>query len=396
MQYLSAAIQGLQGWIQNDPWIEPEDQDIFPAFITITAAVTGVVAFIFCYYTRKTVYPGDWSPAHLQEVKAQLRQQHELTPFQTLDGLEFSKDREDNFFSCSEERVRLLHQMSIEVLSPSKIKRYHKEIQEIAHEIIESFIENGQNQRSKNLRSCMRKYVFTVFQRLFSGSDYLGYREDVLSDTENLLKYKSKPFRSETFIGYMYNKPESFTPSQIRRTLMSLLVAMNASTANVIIATLNVWAKLPKHVQKLRSIDDPMLFQHEMTKQILESMRYEPPPGTLGQRGGINLSGFIGNPAIVGPEPWDFNPDRYDNRQIFGKKIELLRKAPWLPFSLGNHACIGDQFAQTIITNLFEVLLRSFEYRIVGKNLMNRNLKEMSGFEIRRKRNDGPNDGGWL
>lgn len=321
MNLLSNIAQGFQGWIHNEMIAEnPQDQDSESPMLAILVTFLAVAATIWCHRPKRPIALSRANlpvekiaiQDRLKEVKRQFKQER-TEPSQSIDALDGpSDDKEDNFLSCSKERTRILHTMSSLILSRSKVKSFELEIQNIAEKTIESFIENGDHQACVDLRFYMRRYVFTVFSTCFSGSMYRGYTQDVLANGENLLKYKIREFSDDTFIGYMYNRPQHFTDKQIRRTLISLLLGMHATTGHVLIATMNLWAKFPKQLQKIRSIANREEFRHELNKHVVESLRCEAPPGTMRQRG-IVLTDFLDHPDLVGPYPYEFLPERFNH-----------------------------------------------------------------------------------
>jgi cytochrome P450 len=166
--------------------------------------------------------------------------------------------------------------------------------------------------------------------------------------------------------GYSINGEQRFfTPNQLHRLIMELWIPFSTGNIQKVIRnTLTNLAVCPEWEQRIAQAEaaGSIDFSEDLQKFVLETIRFSPPQTTIVRPDGVvRITPLAENEALVGPNPLEFDPDRFENKEYFPKGITHWRHVPWLGFGGGNHQCVGSVVAKHLICSLIKIVLQRYE-----------------------------------
>jgi len=105
----------------------------------------------------------------------------------------------------------------------------------------------------------------------------------------------------------------------------------------------------------------PAPITNRVTKEEVQLGGYTIPKGTL-----IFLSaGAMGRLPSLWDEPDKFSPERFLDKE----KVKKTHPLAWLPFLVGDRACIGQRFAMLELEAVLAVLINQFQFEISQEDI---------------------------
>jgi len=142
---------------------------------------------------------------------------------------------------------------------------------------------------------------------------------------------------------------------------------------------------LPKIQQELASVLEGRLpASQDLSKLVYleavvkESLRLYPPAPTTSRmvKTETTMNGYkipAGTICVVSPYVMGRLPSLWDEPEVFRPERWLEKKKissfAWLPFLVGNHACIGQRFAMLELVTILSIFLRHFQFELSSEDL---------------------------
>jgi len=200
--------------------------------------------------------------------------------------------------------------------------------------------------------------------------------------------------KKKDLLGLMLNAQDEdgkavFDDTNLIEQVMTFLVAGHETTANGLCWTLYLLAQHPQIETKLREevegkeINAETLSQFPYLEGVAkEALRLFPPapitnriaskdvelgPYKIPKGTWIFISaGVMGRLPKFWDEPESFMPERWLDKEKLNKRTPTFA---WMPFLIGERACIGQKFALMELTSVLAILIQRFSFSISKDDL---------------------------